>query len=156
TVGVTAGACSSSNTAATTTTVNAATAEQDIAAAYCTVFNFQDKTVATKIAVIQNGATITGSFSDALNSSLSSAATGSKIDTTDLLTSAQCTTQKLPSPCAKITYDLLGAGGSSLLAAQTGYAVDVNGKWLVAHLTICTLLGLFYNAEGKAGSPPGC
>jgi len=34
--------------------------------------------------------------------------------------------------------------------------VFVNGQWLVAKATICQLLGLFYTAEGKTGSPPGC
>jgi hypothetical protein len=32
----------------------------------------------------------------------------------------------------------------------------VNGTWLVATNTVCTLLGLFYTAEGETGSPPGC
>ena len=72
------------------------------------------------------------------------------------MTGSACTTAKLPSPCAKVSYDILGAGGTPLLAGQTGYAVDVSGKWLVAKVTICTLLGLFYSAEGKSGSPPGC
>ena len=155
-VGVTAAACGGSTTATTTTTIDTAAAPGLIASAYGQVFNFQDKTVPPKIAVIQDGAAITASFTDALNSSLSSAATGSKIDSTTLLTSTGCKAQKLPFPCAKITYDLLGAGGSALLGGQTGYAVYVGGKWLVAKITICTLLGLFYNAEGKSGSPPGC
>lgn len=153
-VAITAGACGGSSSSATT--IDAAAAPGQIASAYGQVFNFQDKTIGPKIAVIQNGSAIESSFTAALNSSLSSAATGSKIDSTKILTASQCTAQKLPSPCAKITYDLLGAGGSALLGGQTGYAVYLNGKWLVAKVTICTLLGLFYNAEGKSGSPPGC
>jgi hypothetical protein len=39
---------------------------------------------------------------------------------------------------------------------NNGYAVFVSGQWLVAKATICQLLGLFYTAEGKTGSPPGC
>jgi len=46
--------------------------------------------------------------------------------------------------------------GTAILPGNTGYAVLSNGKWLVAKTTICTLLGLFYTAEGKQGSPPGC
>jgi hypothetical protein len=39
---------------------------------------------------------------------------------------------------------------------QQGYAVFVAGHWLVAKTTICGLLGLFYSASGKSGSPKGC
>jgi hypothetical protein len=149
-------ACGSSNNAATTTTLNRAAAPGLIQTAYQTLFNFSDKTVSTKVAVIQDGSAVQSALSDALNSSLSSSATGAKIDTTTLQTSAQCTSAKLSSPCAKLSYDILGAGGTPLLAGQTGYAVYVSGQWLVAKVTICTLLGLFYSAEGKSGSPPGC
>ena len=62
----------------------------------------------------------------------------------------------MPSPCAKVTYSILGQGGSALLGGETGYAVYVNGKWLVAKPTVCSLLGLFYEATGKTGSPQGC
>lgn len=159
TVAVTAAACSSSNSASTTTTtkpVDTAAAPGLIAQAYETLFNFSDKTVASKVAVIQDGAAVQSSLQEALNSSLSSASTGSKIDSTTVLTGTACTSQHLTSPCAKVTYDLLGANGSAVLGGQTGYAVYVNGSWLVAKVTICALLGLFYSAEGKSGSPPGC
>lgn len=157
-VAMTAAACSSSNSASTTTTkaVDTAAAPGLIATAYGTLFNFSDKSVASKVAVIQNGASVESSLSDALNSSLSSATTGSKIDSTTVLTGSACTSQHLTSPCAKVTYDLLGANGSAVLGGQTGYAVYSNGNWLVAKITICALLGLFYSAEGKSGSPPGC
>jgi Flp pilus assembly pilin Flp len=159
-VAMTAAACSSSNSASTTstttTTLDTAAAPGLIAQAYETLFNFSDKTVASKVAVIQNGSVVQASLQEALNSPLSSASTGSKIDSTTVLTKADCTTAHLPSPCAKVTYDLLGANGSPVLAGQTGYAVYVDGSWLVAKVTICALLGLFYSAEQKQGAPPGC
>jgi len=62
----------------------------------------------------------------------------------------------LTSPCAQVIYDILGTGGSPLLPDNTGYAVSVDGTWLVATNTVCTLLGLFYQAEGETGTPPGC
>jgi hypothetical protein len=61
------------------------------------------------------------------------------------------------SPCAKVTYDLLGPGGSPLFpTASSGYAVLSGGRWLVAKSTICGLLGLFFQASGRSGAPPGC
>lgn len=152
-------ACSSSNTASSTTTTqapNPATAPTDIAASYTTLFSFTDKSVAGKVAVIQNGAQIQSSLEQALASPLSSSTNGAKVDSTTILTASQCSTQHLPSPCARVVYDLLGASGSPVLANQTGYAVYDNGKWLVAKVTICGLLQLFYSAEQKSGSPPGC
>ncbi len=55
-----------------------------------------------------------------------------------------------------MVYDILGTGGTAILPMNNGYAIFSNGQWLVAKATICTLLGLFYSAEGKTGSPPGC
>ena len=85
-----------------------------------------------------------------------SASQGSKIDSINILTAAQCAKQSLPPQCAHVVYDILGTGGTAILPNNNGYAVFINGKWLVAKATICTLLGLFYTAEGKTGSPPGC
>jgi hypothetical protein len=159
TVAVTAAACSSNNTASTTSTtkpVDMAAAPGLVQQAYNTLFNFSDKTVASKVAVIQDGAAVQSSLAEALASPLSSSTTGSKIDSTTVLEGSACTAQHVTAPCAKVTYDLLGANGSAVLGGQTGYAVYDNGSWLVAKVTICTLLGLFYSAEGKSGSPPGC
>ena len=55
-----------------------------------------------------------------------------------------------------MTYDILGQGGTVILPNNNGYAVSVNGTWLVATNTVCELLDLFYQAEGKTGTPPGC
>ncbi|MHB8682331.1 MAG: hypothetical protein ACYDA2_09600 [Acidimicrobiales bacterium] len=155
-----AAACSSSNTASTTTTttkpLDTATAPADIAAAYTTLFSFTDKSVDTKVAVIQDGAAVRASLAQALASPLSASTSGSRVDSTTLLSGTDCTSVHLTSPCAKLVYDLIGSSGSVELPNQTGYAVYVDGKWLVAKVTICNLLGLFYSASGKTGSPPGC
>jgi hypothetical protein len=151
-------ACSSSPKAATTTTVaiNPATAKADISTSYDTLFNLSNPAVGGKIAVIQNGASIKPALQQALSSSEASAAKGSKIDSVTILTAKQCTKASLPSQCAHVVYDILGAGNSAILPMNNGYAVFTDGKWLVAKATICTLLGLFYSAEGKTGSPKGC
>ena len=106
--------------------------------------------------VIQDGPQISGAMQQALSSSEASAAQGAKIDTVKILTPAQCAKESLPSQCAHVVYDILGTGGTAILPNNNGYAVYTNGHWLVAKATICTLLGLFYTAEGKTGSPPGC
>jgi hypothetical protein len=152
------GGSATATTKATTTTVaiNPATAQADIAASYNTLFNLSNPALAGKLAVIQNGNSITTALQQALSSSEASASQGSKIDSITIETAAQCATKSLPPQCAKVMYDILGTGGTAILPNNTGYAVFSNGQWLVAKATICQLLGLFYTAEGKTGSPPGC
>ena len=152
-----AAACSSSPKASTTTVaINPATAKADISGAYDTLFNLSNPSVQGKVVVIQNGKSITSALHQALTSSEASAAKGAKIHTVTILTAKQCTKASLPAQCAKVVYDILGAGNSAILPNNNGYAVFTDGKWLVAKITICTLLGLFYSAEGKTGSPAGC
>jgi hypothetical protein len=148
---LTAAACGSS-----TPTINKAQAKTDISNAYNSLFHFKSGTLASKEAVIQNGSSLKGAMSQALASSEASAADGATVDTVTFLDSAGCSKQSLPNPCAKIKYDILGTGGTAILPGNTGYSVLSNGKWLVAKTTICTLLGLFYTAEGKQGTPAGC
>jgi hypothetical protein len=149
---------SSSPKAATSTTVaiNPATAQTDISTAYDTLFNLSNPSLAGKLVVIQDGQQVKPALQQALSSSEASAAQGAKIDSIKILTSAQCAKESLPAQCAHVLYDILGSGGTAILANNTGYAVYSGGHWLVAKATICTLLGLFYSAEGKTGSPPGC
>jgi len=154
---LTLAACSSSSSPTTTTQApNPATAPAQIAQTYETLFNFTNKSVAGKIAVIQDGASVQTALKQALASPLSNGTAGARIDSTTLLTSSQCKASKVTSPCASVVYDLLTTTGTAELSAQKGYAVYVGGTWLVAKATICVLLDLFYNASGQSGSPPGC
>ena len=148
---LTAAACSSGGPK-----IDTAAAPGLISQAYSTLFNFADKSVSGKIAVIQGGSSIKGSLADALNSPLASQATGAKVDSSKIASDDVCTKNKVPAPCAQVTYDILGSGGGAILAGQKGFASYASGTWKVAKVTICTLLGLFYSAEGKTGSPPGC
>ncbi len=60
-----------------------------------------------------------------------------------MLPASQCQQAALTSPCAKVSYDLINSQtGTPLLAGQTGYAVNVNGKWLVSQNTFCALICL--------------
>ncbi|MGD0379678.1 MAG: hypothetical protein ABSC30_06800 [Acidimicrobiales bacterium] len=146
-------ACSSSPAAPT---YNPTTAKADIAASYNTLFHFKTGTLASKEAVIQNGKSLAAAMSQALASSEASAADGAKVDSVSFLSATGCSGKSLPSPCAKVKYDILGTSGTAILAGNTGYTVLTGSTWQVAKITICTLLGLFYTAEGKTGSPPGC
>ncbi len=126
-----------------------------ITQAFQTLFD-PNASIADRVAVVQNGASIETAFSTAFSSSLSSSATGASVDSITFLDSSGCSQVGLTSPCAQVIYDILGTGGSPLLPDNTGYAVSVDGTWLVATNTVCTLLGLFYQAEGETGTPPGC
>ena len=152
-------ACSSSPKAAPTTTtvkINAAAAQGDISTIYDNLFHLSTGSIASKVAEVQDGSTIKAAFTQAASSSEATASQGAKIDSVTILTAAKCKAQNLGSQCAKIVYDILGTGGTAILPNNNGYAVFSNGQWLVAKATICQLLGLFYTAEGKTGSPPGC
>lgn len=148
-----AAACGSSSGGST---YNKATAQADINSAFKTVFNLATPTITPKIAAIQDGQQVKPAFQQALNSSLAKSSAGAKLDSYKILSSSACTKASVPSPCAKVVYDIDGPTGTAILPNSQGYAVYVNGKWLVAKATICGLLGLFYQAAGKSGSPPGC
>jgi hypothetical protein len=143
-------------TTPTTTPPGASAATAEITQAYQTLFDFADPSVADKVAVVQNGASIETALSQALSSSLASSAAGANIDAVSFLDASACTQVNLPSPCAQVTYDILGPDGTAILPNNQGYAVSINGTWLVATNTICELLGLFYQAAGMTGTPPGC
>lgn len=127
-----------------------------ITSSYKTLFNLADKSVAPKLAVVQDGASISKAMNQALASPVSSSAGGARIDKAAVLSSAACRSLSLSAPCAKVTYDIMGTSGGALLSSQTGYAVYLSGTWLVAKTTICKLFDLFYEAEGQSGKPAGC
>jgi hypothetical protein len=136
--------------------MNPAKARGEIGRAYGTVFNFASKKVPPKASSIQNGSSLDEALTQALSSSFAKRATGARVDSVKLLRSKACSQDALPSPCALVTYDLLGPHGTTLLSHSSGYAVYLQGKWLVAKSTICGLLELFYEVSGRSGYPPGC
>lgn len=137
-------------------TPNAATSRSEIAAAYNQLFNFTNKSLPSKEAVVQDGPSLAAALEQGLTSSLASGVGGARVDSATVLTSAQCTSAKVPPPCEKLVYDILTSTGSALAANEQGYASYATGKWLVAKVTICSLLDSLYSVEGKPGTPPGC
>lgn len=138
-------------------TMNPSQAKAAIAHDYATLFNFANHSVDDKLAVIQDGGVLRTALSGALSSTLAKSAAGAEVSAVQLLSASRCKDAALPSPCAKVTYNLLSPSHTPLFAtASTGYAVYVSGRWLVAKSTICGLLGLFYSTSGRSGTPPGC
>ncbi|HXX89721.1 MAG TPA: hypothetical protein VEI83_05815 [Acidimicrobiales bacterium] len=155
TAAVATAACSSSSSS-TTPPPNPATAQSDIGVVYGTLFNLASKNASKMEASIQGGSALTTAINEALSSPLSTSATGATVTSATILSSSDCQAAKVPSPCAKVTYSILGPGGQVLLPNSTGYAAYVNGHWLVAKVTICGLFELLYQTENKTGTPPGC
>ena len=151
-----AAACSSGTAAVTTTTLSQAASQTAISSAYDTLFHLATGALDAKIAVVQDGSKLRSALHAAQISSLAASSDGTKIDSVNTLTSTQCKAKSLPTPCEHVVYDVLGTNGAAILPMSQGYAVFVGGHWLVAKATICGLLGLFYQAEGKTGTPPGC
>jgi len=154
-------ACSSSGVAATTTTTIAPTtttlpslrtSKTAIDQAYTVLFDLANPALAPKIAVIQNGSALESAMSAALKSALAKLATGAAVSAVTLEEGAACKGEFLPSPCAKVTYSIVGTGNKVLLGNSVGFAIFQHSRWLVSKGTICTLLSL----ENGGKQPPGC
>lgn len=106
---------------------------------------------AQRIALVQNGSTIQDALTQAGQSPLVQELGGAHVSDVILLDTATCAQDGLPSPCAQVAFDILSTSGGALLPGQQGFAVQVNGTWLVAMTTVC---GLLQNVI--PGTPPGC
>jgi len=137
------------------TTTGSPDASAEITQAFETLFD-PNSSIADKVAVIQGGASIETALNDAFSSSIASSEGGATVDSITFPDDSGCAQAGLSSPCAAVTYDILGTGGTPILPGNRGFAVQVDGSWLIATNTVCNLLGLFYSAEGKTGTPPGC
>jgi hypothetical protein len=120
------------------------------------LFNFSNKSLSAKEAVVQDGPSLSGALEQGLTSPLASGVGGARVNSATALSSAQCTSAKVPPPCEKVVYDIVTSSGSVLAHNEQGYATYATGKWLVAKVTICSLLDTLYSVEGKSGTPPGC
>jgi len=156
--------CSSSGAPATTTTTTTTAApttttlpplsasKAAIDRAYSVLFDLSNPALAPKIAVIQNGSALESAMKAALKSSLAKLAAGADVSAVTVEEGAACKSEFLPSPCAKVTYSIVGADHKVLLGDSVGFAIYHRPDWLVAKGTICTLLSL----ENGGKQPPGC
>jgi hypothetical protein len=108
------------------------------------------------VAVVEDGSALRQAIAEAVATPFASAAFGSRVDASTLLDSSACALVSLSTPCARVTYDVVGAKGVVILPGSLGYAVSINGQWQVAKVTVCGLFELFYQASAKTGTPPGC
>lgn len=131
------------------------TAPAAIQRAYGVLFDFSNPSIAAKVAVIEDGASLRTALRQALSSPLAAMATGAKVTKTTLLRASACKDAAVKAPCARVHYNILGSKGSVLLRGASGYAVH-DHRWLVAHNTICGLLTTMYQTLGKKGTPKGC
>ena len=152
-------ACGSSSTPTTTTTPAVtttlpptATSTAEIKSAYAVLFDLADPAVEPKLAVVQDGSALRAAFTAELKTALAKSAAGATVSKVKIEQGASCKNQFLPSPCANVTYSIFGPTHAVLLPDSGGLAVYQGGHWLVAKVTICTLLEL----AGGGAVPPGC
>lgn len=143
---------STTSTTTTTTLPSQAASTTAIKHAYSVLFDLASPQLAPKLAVVQNGSELASAMTAALKGSLAKSAGGASVSKVTVEQGAACKNELLPSPCAKVTYDILSPKNTVLLPNSVGFAVYQNGKWLVAKATICTLLEL----ENSGKMPPGC
>jgi hypothetical protein len=137
------GLCTSAGVAAASTTGNqAATAK--VTTAFVTLFNANDKTAAAKEALLQDASKYKAAFTMLFSSSIAKAnPTIAKVTKVTYPSSAVCKSTVKVTKCASVTYDLESANtGSALLTGVSGYAVNINGHWLVSDVTFCSLAKL--------------
>jgi hypothetical protein len=124
---------------------SASTAKQEVAARWETFWANKGST-----ADLESGPQLQAAYAAVSTNPLAKNTTA-KVHSVDLLKSADCTANGVPSPCAKVTYDIVVSGQPALPNAA-GYAVKQNGKWLVSKATFCSIGALGNNNV----LPPGC
>ena len=95
-------------TTTTTTLPSPAASTAAIKHAYAVLFDLADPAVAPKLAVVQDGSALKSAMKTALKSGLAKEAAGATTQQgRRSSTGAACKNELLPSPCAKVTYDIL-------------------------------------------------
>ena len=145
-------ACGSSTAPTTTTTQPLSVSTAAIRQAYGVLFDLANPALGPKPAVIQNGSALKSAMKTALKSQLAASAGGASLSKVTVEEGSACKNEFLPSPCAKVTYDILSPSKTVVLRNAGGLALYEHGKWLVAKITICALLEL----ENSGTVPPGC
>jgi hypothetical protein len=135
---------------------NRATVRSDVSSAYASFFNLMDKGINAKLKVTQDGASIRGTLEQVLSNPISITATGAQVDNVTVLGTSVCRQQRVPTPCARVSYLIFGPAVSGPQFDITGYATFQDGHWLVAKVTACDLLDASYKDIGGQGTPPGC
>jgi hypothetical protein len=155
TVGVAALALAACSATPAPVKVDVGQARTGASRALATLFDLSDPALRAKEAAVQDGASISTTLSQALSSSLGRSSAGARLDSFHVLSTSGCARASLTGPCAEVTYDIDGPAGTTLVPGAEGYAVDIDGRWLVAKATTCAVLRHYY-LEGPARSSGGC
>jgi hypothetical protein len=121
--------------------------------AYSVLFDLADPAVPPKVAVVQDGQALRATLAKEIHSSLAKMAGGATVSAVRVESAGGCAAGALSSPCASVRYSILSTAGKPLLSDSKGWAVYVDGRWLVAKETICGLIAL---ASGGGSPPAGC
>ncbi len=145
-----ASACGSS------TPIDTATAPGLISKSYNTFFNMANGKVDAKVAVVQDGPALATAVSTAVHTPLALSAVGAVVSDVRQLPTSSCISEMVPSPCAKLSYQIVTGASGGPTSPPTGYATFGGGKWMVAKTTACPILALLYKVAKRSGRPPGC
>jgi hypothetical protein len=149
-----AASCSSSN--GSPPQPNLATAKSDIQTLYTTYFNLSDKSVPAKLALMQDGASLKAGEVAAIKYSKLTSATGAIVQSVKILSDSACAKAHITEPCALVNYNIIGTNGGVPLPKQLGYAVYLDGHWLVSKATTCGLFALVLQTLAKPPALPAC
>jgi hypothetical protein len=122
---------------------------------YSVFFNLANGKAAKIQTVVEDGSSLQTALEQAVDSSLSRVATGARVDKVTLFSGLRCSARHLSTPCAAVTYAVLGSGTSTLFSGQQGYAVYQNGTWLVSKSTVCSLPDAVVQGASQSGQPSG-
>jgi len=151
-----AAACSGSSTSASAP--NQATTKAEVTALYTTFFSLSNKSVPAKLALLQDGPSFKTAEIEAINfgstfiapGSNSAPAKGVTVQWVKIQPDSGCKKASAPAPCAEVGYSIVSTNGKNLLPNQRGYAVYVNGRWLVSKTTLCGLFRLIDLTQVRA------
>ena len=149
-------ACSGSSSS--TAAPNPATTRAEVTTLYTTFFSLSNKSVPAKLALLQDGPSFKTAEIEAINfgstfvapGSNSGRAKGVTVQWVKLLSDPGCKKAIVSAPCAEVDYSIVSTNGENLLPDLHGYAVYVNGRWLVAKTTLCGLFRLIDLTQVRA------
>jgi len=139
-------ACSS----ATASSPNPTSARSDVQRLYRTFFSLSNKSIPTKLALVQDGSNFKSAEIAAIKfgssfiapGSPSAPARGATVQSVKLLSDSACKKAIGSAPCAEVHYSIVATDGAELLSNLRGYAVYLSGHWLVSKTTLCGLFSL--------------
>ncbi len=120
------------------TTVDPAVATAQASRVFNVLLEFASQPLATRLAVIEPGPSVTVPVSAALARLAGAGAVGASVDSTELEPASACAKAGVSAPCVKVGYTVESKTGT-VAAGQIGYAVTDHGAWYVSRASACRL-----------------